>query len=210
MRRYSHAVTPASNFPQLTDLCRELAGAGVMPEYVHSQPLEDMPSKECFPIVESHVGVHGGEMVIGWVFWEMPGQYVEAEFHAVWKQPDGSLLDIAPRDEPTQCVLFLPDPLRSYEGRQVNNQRRLIRNDPVIAEFFAACDQEFEFTNRGERAGQHGALLLEGDDATEFMRIQQRKMGLFIQLQNTRPLMGPYSPCWCGSGKKIRWCHNDA
>lgn len=51
----------------------------------------------------------GGEPVYGWLIWEAPGLYLNAEFHCVWH--DGRrLLDITPTQEGEDRVLFSPDP----------------------------------------------------------------------------------------------------
>ena len=34
--------------------------------------------------------------MIGWSLWEFPTLFVGAEFHAVWRKPDGSLVGVAP------------------------------------------------------------------------------------------------------------------
>lgn len=207
MSTYLHPVTPAVLSQPLIALCQEIAPGSASPVYVDVLPLEGAPSKECFPIVENHIRTHSGTSVIGWSLWEMPSLFVEAEFHAVWRLPDGSLLDIAPKPEPTQRILFLPDPAREYQGCQINNVRRALRQDPVVVGFLKSCDEEFEFLNRGVRAEQHGEIALQGEAAAEYQQIQMRKAQFQFQMLPLYPRVGPYSPCWCGSGKKAKWCH---
>ena len=59
--------------------------------------------------------------IYGWSVWEWPKVFIEAKFHAVWKQPDGSFLDIAPKSLPIPRVLFIPDPRRVYLGSPAQN-----------------------------------------------------------------------------------------
>jgi len=199
-------VTPAEISPAICALSREL-GVDGQPHYVDVRPVSGVERNDCFPIVESQIQEHGGISILGWSIWEWPTLFVEAEFHAVWKAPDQTLLDIAPKNAPTQRILFLPDPSKRYEGRQVNNVRKLISKHPAVAEFLNASDDEYEFMNRGEREYQHGAIKLLDSEAKEFARIQQRKAACFIEMLKLKPGIGPYDPCLCGSGKKVKWCH---
>lgn len=210
MKAYLHPVTPAVLSDPLIALCKEIAPDSTSPVYVDVRPIPGAPSKECFTIVEEHIQTHGGTSVIGWSLWEMPTLFVEAEFHAVWRSPDGGLLDIAPKPEPTQRTLFLIDPTREYEGRQVNNVRRPLRQDPALLGFFDACNEEFELMNRGARAEQHGEISLQGEEAAEYQKIQMKKTHFQIQILSLYPDVGPYTPCWCGSGKKTKWCHGQS
>jgi len=83
-------------------------------------------------------------------------------------------MDLTPA--PANRSLFVPDPVRRYEGRQVNNARRPITEQPAIYDFIAAADAEFEIMNRGDRALQHGLGELTADEAREYANIQERKM----------------------------------
>lgn len=204
--RYQHPVTPAEIGPALAALCEEIA-PGVAPFYVEVAPVPGAPANECFPLVEEHVGQHGGTRVIGWSLWEMPGLFVEAEFHAVWRSPNGNHVDIAPKIQATARIMFLPSPGAIYTERQVNNVRRAIGDDPEMNRYLRGFDELFEFMNRGERAGQHGEIHLDGTEAAEYQQIQFRAAAAHQAIAHRFPFHGPYSPCWCGSGKKTRWCH---
>jgi hypothetical protein len=203
---FRRPVTPAEIAPALRALIEELVPGG-QPVYVDVQPLEGAPANECFPLVEEMARRHGGELLVGWSLWEFPTLFVEAEFHGVWRMADGRLMDPAPKQESTQRVLFLHDPHRSYTGAQVNNERRAVRSDPLLKAYFRTFDAEFELLNRGERATQHGMVSLLDDEAQEMHDIQLRREQLHFQLLSSFPAIGPYHPCPCGSGQKVRWCH---
>ena len=126
------------------------------PVYVTCRPLPDAPVNDCFPIVDRQVASAGGESVIGWAVWEWPKVFIEAEFHAVWKQPDGSLLDIAPKVMPIPRILFIPDPQRVYRGRQVANVRRPLCNDKAVKRFCELSTLIFKELNAGALADVHG------------------------------------------------------
>ena len=206
--KFQRPVTPAEMRGPLTVLCKGIV-PGATPLYIDVRPLNGAPPDNCFPLVERQVVTYGGDLVLGWTLWELPTIFVEAEFHAVWRSPAGEFVDIAPKKSPTSRILFLKDPSRRYEGHQVNNVRRVISNDPVIVEYLTTLDAQFELLNRGERAHHHGEIRLNGSEAAEFDAIQKKQALLRLQLDSRLPSFSPYSPCWCGSGKKVKWCHKN-
>ena len=206
MKMFLHPVTPAKLSSAILALCQELVPGG-KPEYVDVRPIQGAPINECFPIVHDRVLAEGGASVCGWSIWEQPTLFVEAEPHAIWRAPSNGLIDVTPKKCPIMRILFLVDPSIRYEGRQFNNVRRAIRNHPAIAGFLKMCDEEFEFNNRGQRAYQHGEISLQGAEAVEYEQIQTRKAMYAAEMLRLHPNVEPYDPCWCGSGKKVKWCH---
>jgi hypothetical protein len=145
--------------------------------------------------------------VIGWSIWELPGVFIEAEFHSIWRSPDGAFIDITPRKSQTERVLFLIDPHRTYEGRPLNNIRHALTQEPVLLEWFNALDAKFELLNRGNRAFEHGEINFKGREAAEYSHIEDAIEDFGVQALSLYPSVGPYLPCLCGSGKKTKWCH---
>jgi hypothetical protein len=185
-------------------LCRDLVNDGD-PIYVPHEPILSAGERECFKIVDDLVTQHGGQTIIGWALWERPGLFLEAEFHAIWKTPDGKLTDPTPRPRRFRSILFLSDPGRTYQGRQINNVRRTLQKHPAIAAFIDAWDAHFELLNRGERAFQSEVALSEGETA-KLCGIMQRALSAEMAMMALHPTFGPYDPCWCGSGTKVKWC----
>ena len=206
MSRYLRPVTPAEVSRELADLSASLA-PGVEPAYVMVHPTQGAPTNECFPLVDAAVLRDGGSRVLGWSLWELPSVFVEAEFHAVWASPAGELIDVAPKSRPVTRILFLPGKDLVYSGRQVNNVRRPLSNDPCVPEYFATFDAEYELLNRGARADQHGEIELTDAEADEYHSIQAHRARLFAQVLRLAAFVGPYTPCSCNSGKKVKWCH---
>lgn len=139
-------------------LCRDVA-PGQVPEQIPSRPAPWAIENDCFPTVQKQVDQHGGQLVIGWALWEYPGVFAEAEFHAVWRDPgSGELVDLSPRPLPLSVISFLPDPSRRYEGRQVDNVRRPLKNDPLVKQYIYQQQRFYQLMNTGELANQHGAV----------------------------------------------------
>jgi len=78
-------------------------------------------------------------------------------------------------------VLFLPDPQRIYEGRRVPSVRRPLTQDPAVAGFLRACEEEFELINRGARAFARN-VALQGTELGELQLIWQRKIAFSQRL----------------------------
>jgi hypothetical protein len=209
MAKYIRAVTPAGDSQHAASLCAELSPSE-QPFYVDVRPIIGEPVNECFHVVNRHLEKFGGLAVIGWAIWELPTVFVEAEFHAIWKSPDGVYLDVAPKSTPTQRVLFLPDYSRTYDGYPLDNIRRPISSAPEVRNFFRALGAKYELMNRGGRAREHGEVCLRGSEVLEYHRIEGAIAQFGEQVQARYPSVGPYMPCPCGSGKKFKWCHRPA
>ncbi|SKB00171.1 hypothetical protein SAMN02745166_03084 [Prosthecobacter debontii] len=151
--------------------------------YIPCAPLDRLSDGDCFPTIEARVSSHGGQAVIGWAIWERAKVLIEAEFHSVWQSPDGVLHDIVPRTEPIPRILFLRDPHRRYQGRQVNNIRKPLAHDKDVKEFVRIFDTAHRLWNEGELAEYHGQvdlmkhpkiLAIEREKEAICMKIEQR------------------------------------
>lgn len=151
-------ISPAADAPYLLNFCASVV-QGALPTVVPCRPVPDGAHDDCFPIVNEHVRLNGGQSVFGWAVWERSGVFIEAEFHAVWQAPDGELVDIVPRLRPFTQIVFLPDHTRKYEGRQVDNFRMALVPDNDVKRFLFLFKRKFEILNAGERAYQHEVLL---------------------------------------------------
>jgi hypothetical protein len=206
--------TPITISSFINDLCHELV-RDPKPEFISVIPQPGIDLLDCFAAVGRRTEQDGGSVCYGWQIWEWPDVMIEAEFHAVWRDAVGRLHDITPKQIPIDMILFLPDPERKYEGRQVNNVRRALRSDPLILAWFKCCDAEFELLNRGERAYQVGEIELSPEEADELEQIRKRKLEFELQFsQTSKPSKQPQrfshvgrnDPCPCGSGKKFKKC----
>jgi len=206
MFTYHAPVTPAEISPKLQELIDELV-PGSEPIYVEVNPLEGAPMNECFLIVEEQISAHGGKSRVGWTLWELPGLFVEAEFHAVWENEKGDLIDITPKSSPTKNILFLEEPGAKFQNTQRNNVKKPLINDLALSAYLKTFTERHELLNRGERAGQFGEIELVGAEAEENNNIMMRQAESFMQLTHKFKKAGPYLPCPCGSGKKLKWCH---
>ena len=101
MNPHKTPLTPCSENNSVKALLNKM-NASSQPIYVRSIPNQINIENECFPLVDEYISNHGGERILGWAIWELPGLFIEAEFHAVWKAPAGELIDLSPRPLKTE------------------------------------------------------------------------------------------------------------
>ncbi len=159
------------------------------PQFIRTRPMPGAAIHDCFVTVAQQVERHGGDQQIGWAIWEWPRVFIEAEFHCVWRSPEGSLVDVSARPIHVPRVLFLPDPARAYEGRQVDNIRKPLDRDPRIKRFLDLAHLMFVEVNRGELADYHGQI----EATQQMLRYQREQAALYLLLQRRYGVNSPES-----------------
>lgn len=79
--------------------------------------------QQCYFSVINKIHREGGRIQFGWMIWYEEGHFIEGEFHAVWLDPDGKLIDITPKVDGEKRILFCPDDKTAWNGRFVTNKR---------------------------------------------------------------------------------------
>jgi len=195
---------------KVASLCAKLVEGG-SPVYLNVEAVENADINDCFFIVRDVINEKGGSIQYGWQLWEtLPGRMIEAEFHAVWVDIEGNYHDVSPKAIAIDRILFLPDPKRTYQGRQVDNVRIALEDsDAIIKRFIENAEKYYEATNRGELADQHGEIV--GTPEIIALMKERDEIGLEIMSGATAPRksskVGRNDPCPCGSGKKYKKCH---
>lgn len=103
-------TTPPAITPSILTFARESLGG----DPIYIPVVEDAHGLYgwCSDGVQQKVLADGGEPGFGWTLWEWPDALITAEFHAVWQNPGGHMLDITPKPGNETSILFVPD--RSY------------------------------------------------------------------------------------------------
>lgn len=91
---------------------------------------------ECFANVEKMMERSGGAPCYGQMFVEIPGQAVQTEAHAVWKDPAGNLVDISEKRTPVTRILFAPDEKIGELKSAAVGEYLLLSSDPRIRRLF--------------------------------------------------------------------------
>lgn len=154
---------------------------GQPPISVPYEPLANKPLMECFAIVPEHMISHGGKQLTGWAIWESK-HIIEAEYHAVWQDPEGRIIDLTPRPFDVGHITFLEDPSRKYTGRQVDNIRKALVNDFYVTQLLRLMKRRFEILNEGDLAYQHGAISLSPAAEREYLELEKEVQKLQLRL----------------------------
>jgi hypothetical protein len=110
-------------------LSRQL-DASSTPGMVMVEPGEDCQPGRSFQNAAAIVRRQGGVVQYGWRLRELPSVYVEGEFHAVWRRPQGGLVDVTPRGDELTEILFLPDSKNVWNGDDVEPRRLMLHEQP--------------------------------------------------------------------------------
>lgn len=180
-------------------LISDKIASSFLPEYIDVSPVRNAPVQECFDIVQNHIKKNGGKRILGWVIWELPSYFIEAEFHAVWESPTGEIKDITPRPSLTKRILFIRDDRMNYDGKRVNNIRINYSNNTVINDLFKIYEDEFEIF------GPDG-IILPHQQLMNFS-LEMRKGLVSERMELIFKHLKKNDPCYCNSGYMLKDCH---
>jgi len=124
-------TTPAEITSEITAFCNSVA-PGSQPVYVPVRPQPEAAVGRCQPNVERHVRASGGSEVAGWIIWQSEA-LLHAEFHVNWRSPADVLIDLTPKADGEESILFLPDPATRWTVHPVPSRRTARHPHPLIA-----------------------------------------------------------------------------
>lgn len=81
--------------------------------------------------IREKIAADGGSIRFGWRLQEWPNILLRAEFHAVWVNPTGTMVDITPAVPTGDSSVFVPDP--SYPEEFTSDERPPSRYHPLYA-----------------------------------------------------------------------------
>ncbi|PYE87560.1 SEC-C metal-binding domain-containing protein [Phyllobacterium leguminum] len=195
-------TTPKTVSAEVRAFCQHIS-PDHEPTYVPVSPDAGALPSECFNNVASKVERDGGTLVYGWLIWEWPRVFVEAEHHAVWEQ-DGVLTDITPYVNDERQILFLPDPTRTYDfitQKRLINIKKNLGKLTSVDDWIAAADR-LHRAIKTNSIGNH--FMLERSYLASMDQEIRNALGLvFVDLAKST---GPNSQCFCASGRKFKKC----
>jgi hypothetical protein len=203
--------TASSGTQAVLDLCNSIV-PGAVPVVVPVQP--DVTSKhlDCFHNAARVAQRDGGQVVFGWALFEWPGKLVEAEFHAVVRRRDGTLVDTTPTDDGATSTLFLADAELKYEaGKRVLSRLRAVGRNPDVERYirafndYQAMDAKYFFDNGGDDVG----VAVPNAEVPRYEGVQAL-VGYFkrrLDAPLSAPTVPPATRCPCDSGRRFDLCH---
>jgi hypothetical protein len=119
----SNTRAPIELPARILDFCRAISPE--KPAVMAVEPQSFAVPSECYSNMGEQIRRVGGSAMYGWQIWDWPAVFTEAELHAVWRAPDGSLHDVTPKVDGDNAIVSLPEPLRTYQGNRIDSIRRL-------------------------------------------------------------------------------------
>jgi hypothetical protein len=84
----------------------------------------------CFFNVWVKMKFSGGGKQYGWLIaQDSRNEFIEAQFHAVWIDQNGGLVDVTPRPDTEKRVMFIPDHVRNIQLSDSNGQPAILSYD---------------------------------------------------------------------------------
>lgn len=112
-----HQLSPMRTPKEVTQKIMDFGGQIVsgVPRFQFNEIHPDSGAlpNQCHLNVFSRCDETGGTPVFGWSIWECEA-WIEADFHSVWKEPSGRLVDLTPDEDGERKRLFLFDPARTW------------------------------------------------------------------------------------------------
>ncbi|MDD5311824.1 MAG: SEC-C domain-containing protein [Dehalococcoidia bacterium] len=168
------------------------------PIYIPVRPVPKAKMNECFGSVLNHISLHGGRIQYGWIIWEeLQKRFLEAEFHAVWVSPSGEFVDIMPKIDKENTILFMPDSKRIYKGQLIENRRKLLVISDLILEWLWFGHNCHSIKEKHFENGKLNEIAANAE-LVQWMNFVKK---------NGVPIFSRSGSCPCGSGKKLKLCH---
>lgn len=195
-------TTPMEITETIRSFCREI-DPSQEPLFIRVEPKTNCRLNFCMTDVPRYQAQFGGAVQYGWRIWEAPGLLLEAEFHAAWRSPPGTLIDIIPAPDGEKTVLFLSDSRRVYEHQLVDNIRKPLTDSSEIKDIIASAKFLYEIKKKHFR--NDGVDMAAVERELDQMRAKRDRAGF--------PKVGRNELCPCGSMRKYKKCcgtHNVA
>jgi hypothetical protein len=203
-----YETTPPAITAKIRKFAQELS-PGQEPVFVQVEPKPGAKKNECHLNVERFAKDNGGSPVYGWTIWQSP-IYLDAEFHAVWRDERDVLLDITPKADGERRILFVPDPARRWEGICVASRHYPLSDTSAVRDLLEVA-HEMGTIQEKYRPDE----FFSQDDAHRFLALKAKREQLFLRAHGKHPVepvlpsegrVGRNETCPCGSGKKFKKC----
>jgi hypothetical protein len=194
-------IVPEDLTDAVVSFCRKVS-PHQLPCYVPVEPEPYCRINFCFQNIAKKIEIDGGSIEYGWQVWMWPDVFIEAEFHSVWKSPDDIYVDITPKDDAHQEILFIPDSKKIYAGYSIDNIRQSISGNRLVDLYIAINECLFLIKNYRQVAYEYTVSLgrSEIDLCNDLTRWGYKIMRM-VQCGSSRN-----ASCPCGSGIRFKNC----
>ena len=205
MNAYKIKIPLATN-PHVVQLLSKLELSSEPMTLKVTPSVNDEPGM-CIENVHRKVREEGGEAVYGWQLWEHP-YMIEAEFHSVWRNSNGDLIDITPKDDrEIEKILFVLDKNQIYDGVQVENARINTTDSILVDDIIEIERAKYRFMNKDGRDKIIGVLPLDEESQLTWMFLND--VSAFLEHQYFSG-HDTNATCFCRSGEHYETCHRQS
>jgi hypothetical protein len=180
-------TTPQFITNTIRNFCKEIDST-TNPLFVPVEPKPSCEINDCFNNVERQIKRNNGNKQHGWIIWEIPDIFLEAEFHAVWVDESGKYIDITPKLDSETVILFHPDSKAIFQNKLVDNIRNPLVDNEDTRRLVNSGKLRFELRNRHFKNGK-----------VDVDAVSQELTKIWLKT-------GRNDRCPCGSGNKFKKC----
>lgn len=186
---------------RIEEMCREIS-PDRKPVYVMVDGALAAGSEEdCIENVARKMMKDGGGFQMGWAIWEWPQVMLEAEFWAVWVNPDGQWIDVTPRARGEQ-ILFIADDTTKFEGKPIDSIVKPLIEHPLVLQYIEFNQKIWQ---QADELASAGATTMTVCEAIAPLLDKKEELEKEID-QKISGGVGRNDLCSCGSGKKFKNC----
>lgn len=155
---------------------------------------------ECFENVKKKTSKDGGRIVYGWQICEWENVMIEAVFHSIWRSPDNIFIDITPKPNGENKILFFKDNKRIFHGARIDDERFPLRNDKLIKDYMSLSKMFFQYMESGNH---HDNPLITTIDGNQYNKLLSARIRL---LEFIKSGANENTKCLCGKNRKYKNC----
>ena len=201
-------TTPIEITNEISAFCKEIDST-TSPIFLEYFPVERYICGDCYGNVDKHIEKNGGRTQYGWIIWEDPKTFLEAEFHVVWANDKEEYFDVTPKKDGEKRILFLPDSQKRFTGELVDNIRKALIDTPETRALVKVSQKRFEIYKKYYTGNPEIKIpLLEMVALDEYYKLMLKEERLKDSVNKQR--IGRNEPCPCKSGKKYKKCCGDS
>lgn len=198
-------TTPNSINKDVLDFCQEIDST-TKPIFVKFFPIKGYKCEDCYGNVERHIKKNGGRVQHGWIIWLDPEVFIEAEFHVIWVNNEEEYIDVTPKADKEEKILFLPDSERIFTGELIDNIRKPLVDNAHTRTMVKVGKRKFEIDNKYYDGNPE--IKIPESEIKDLRIYQETVFSSEIQKDKLdgKIKIGRNEPCPCGSGKKYKRC----
>lgn len=192
---------------EILNFCKTITSCP--PVYIFTKVIAGTLPGECFSNVDTYIVENGGSKQYGWIIWQNANHVLSAEFHSVYVDSYGVLLDLTPYTRCFEKILFLPDNIKKYENTRVKTKYHPISNAQEVQPFIHAIEalsllEEY----MGHSSVREKINSPECEKQRNELNTTLSNIEIAIQKYEKMALgsIGRNDPCFCGSEKKLKNC----